>query len=248
MEPAERYRNLIDATIREALSRRRKADHPIALTEVGLLGIASGQRMSLDPEFEASLRTMHAGLSPTSIIRDGAGHGRPMYRGLVWRTLGTRLTLSEVDRRTFDAFANRNEPVEAMDAQAAVGAAFDAIAIGDVRPLERIVFHQQTDGTFIRRTASDNPEPLWYCELALLHAVAASSDDRFGSAIDRAANYLSAEVQPDHASSHPLGIGPLLRTASGCFLADMMLHAAGVQSPATMDAVSLMLLAEAIRS
>ena len=109
---------------------------------------------------------------------------------------------------------------------------------------------QRSDGRFLSATATDQLEPAWYHELAVLHAVdlyaRRSGDPEARAAVERSARYHAAEVQPDHASSHPFGLAALLDDAEGIYLADMMLHAAGVQQPSTMDAVSLVLLFDAI--
>jgi hypothetical protein len=192
-----------------------------------------------------------------------------LYRGLTLYALGLTNTLSDAARRhfeesskhSFDAFISSQRAPAACDGAALVQMAFDAMAIscinspesseGSARSLlEQIAARQQPDGRFLDKNASDNPEPMWYHELALLHAVTTyayrTKSKRAQDASLKAAAYQAAQIQPDHASSHPFAMHAFLRSDDGTYLADMMLHAAGVQQPATMDSVSLLLLADAL--
>jgi len=159
----------------------------------------------------------------------------------------------------FRAFVTIEKSPSAAEGAETVALAFDALACTGKDPyregtaasvLKQIAARQQPDGRFLDRTASDNPEPLWYHELALLHAVTTyayhSGDRPTREAALRAAAYQADQIQPDHASSHPFAMHAFLRSSDGTYLADMMLHSAGVQSPATMDTVSLLLLADAL--
>ena len=200
---------------------------------------------------------------------DGAGHSRSLYRGLALYALETmkELPSGSIDQlsascaETFNAFIESSTPPPASDGSRIVGLAFDAMAIAcssvntpavqtSRRVLEQIAIRQQPDGTFLSRTDSDNPEPRWYHELALLHAVSTfayrTQNQLARDAALRAAIYQAEQIQPDHASSHPFALHAFLRSENGTFLADMMLHAAGVQQPSTMDTVSLLLLADAL--
>lgn len=116
--------------------------------------------------------------------------------------------------------------------------------------LRNVSTAQQPDSTFLARTSSDSLEPQWYDELAILHALSCyaseSGDAEIAAAVRRAVKYHAAETQPDHASTHPWAIAAFLDDPDAIPLADMMLHAAGVQEPRTMDAVSLLLLADAL--
>jgi len=108
---------------------------------------------------------------------------------------------------------------------------------------------QRDDGAFLVATAADNPEPVWFHELALLHASASyavqAEDRNVARAVARSAGYLMREVQPDHASGQPWAVFPFLwASAATRPMADQQLHAAQMRQP--LDAVSLILLADAL--
>lgn len=260
--PIDRYTNLIAATLRVALRERKHPSDSMsaALGFVDLVanGAASASVDRTDQEAEVERRYV-----------DGAGHSRPLYRGLSiyarGRTgelpIGTSERLHESCAGRFSAFLSNDAPPRASEGSQVVQLAFDAMALacagwrsesaavaGEV--LTQIAARQRPDGPFLLRTASDNPEPTWYHELALLHAVSTFAcrcrNDVAAQAMRRAAQYQAEQIQPDHASSHPFALHAFLRFDAGIYLADMMLHAAGVQEPATMDAVSLLLLADAL--
>ena len=257
VKPTHRYLDLIEATLRlalrESLPLAPLDPQPIA----GLLPLLAGQTFQ--------------GIGSLDFV-DGAGHRRPAYRGLAMRHLGQHATPSgptvirgfiAQHHPAIEMFSRDVSPLAASVASEVLAVIFDAGAIVNAsaatpeareiaaRCFRRLIGQQQPDGTFLARGASDNPEPLWYAELALLHAVhvyAIDLQDRGArEAAARAAGYLAAEVQPDHASSHPWGIAALLESANGIALADTMLHVAGVQEPTSMDAVSLLLLDDALR-
>jgi hypothetical protein len=112
----------------------------------------------------------------------------------------------------------------------------------------RLARAQQPSGAFLLATASDNPEPIWYHEFALLHAAgsyAVQAEDRTVSrAVSKSAAFLQQEVQPDHASSQPWAVFPFVWVASTVPMADQLLHAASMRTP--IDGVSLILLADAL--
>jgi hypothetical protein len=107
---------------------------------------------------------------------------------------------------------------------------------------------QQPSGAFLLAGGSDNPETLWYHELVLLHAAgsyAVQSEDRpLAIAVARNAKYHLNETQPDHATSQPWGIFPMIWNASTRSLAEQTLHSMRVADGASP--LSLMLLADAL--
>lgn len=254
---ADRYVRLIEATLQAALRERA--------------GRSDSMSIALDYAAEAAgmpQRAAAVARLPQKYL-DGAGHARPLYRGLTLYALGrvgqwsTRQAedLARECRSSFAAFIDSGAAPKAADGSETVSIAFDALALacsGITSPaasqaaavLEQIALRQQPDGRFLDRTASDNPEPMWYHELALLHAVTSfacrTNNTAAREASLRAAEYQAEQIQPDHASSHPFAMHAFLQMPMGVYLADMMLHAAGVQSPATMDSVSLLLLADAL--
>ena len=269
----KRYLALIDATLRVALAGRSKSPPPDGLTmELALPAIAD--RLDLLRPDDRSARHAAAVLAeaqPIGPVADGAGQTRPVYRPLLMRAhlslaIGSPDATSTYLTRAASAverFAGSSSPPDVSDGGFIAATLLDAVilqqcgTLGDPawtthvnRAFDRVIAHQQPDGLFLRRTSANQLEPAWYDELAVLHAVAlyARSSDRAASisAVQRSARYHAEQVQPDHASSHPFALAPLLDDAEGIHLADMMLHAAGVQQPATMDAVCLVLLADAL--
>jgi hypothetical protein len=118
--------------------------------------------------------------------------------------------------------------------------------------IERLVASQSADGTYLQTTNAENPEPVWYYESIVLHAVglhaAETGDGRAIASMQRSAARFAREVQPDHASNQPWAMHAFVLEPEAIPLADMMLHAAGIQHPASMDAVSLILLSESLEA
>jgi hypothetical protein len=243
-----RYLDLIRQTLRVGGESRRAVSIPSRGRSMDLaLPVLAGRiGIQLDASLIGQLDAHAATLDDETPAVDGGGHRRPMYDGLLARYTTPTAVYGEAATTRCGRFVADAAPLRADNAAVAVGVAFDALAIGDVRPIDFIVAQQRDAGWFIDRTGSDNPEPLWYHELSLLHAVVQCDAKRFAEPIRRSAEYHAIEVQPDHASSHPLALAALLRVPNGVFLVDMMLHAAGVQSPSTMDTVSLLLLHDAL--
>ncbi|MFT3787721.1 MAG: hypothetical protein QM770_16385 [Tepidisphaeraceae bacterium] len=234
--PVDRYVDLIRHTLEAAVANRPPvASRPGEVSmETGLSfvrHVLSGQPMTEPSSLNANLRVV-----------DGAGHSRSMYRGLL------RYVLNRSDLSTPSPLRQRTR-LPASESRDIVGELWLALANHDDESIAHFIDHQQPTGEWFARTSSDNPEPVWYHELVALHAVASHfhemHDPTTHQAMLKSARYIAAEVQPDHASSQPWGIHALLQVPDGIHLADMMLHAAGVQQPATMDAVSLILLADA---
>lgn len=107
---------------------------------------------------------------------------------------------------------------------------------------------QRESGAFLSATASDNPEPMWYHELAILHAAASyavQAEDRTAArAVARATAFHLAEIQPDHATGQPWGVFAFIWNPPTRPLADQLLHATSLSGRA--DGVSLILLADAL--
>ena len=114
----------------------------------------------------------------------------------------------------------------------------------------RLVRGEPKRRTFLVPTPSDNPETFWFHELTILHAAASyavqSEDRSLAAMVARSTEYHLNETQPDHATSQPWGLFAFLWNPRTHTLADQMLHAASVQHPESQDAVSLMLLADAL--
>lgn len=272
---AERYRKLIDATLRAALTARLARPMPDGLTmELALPAIAD--RMGIggfNAERLKSEAIRRLDDAPANApVCDGAGQTRSVYEPLLFRAIAPdsvhagRLFERFAERMIgpTQAFADGEIEITAQEGARVAGRVFAALALptmlSKIDPVragravkgafDRVIAAQSAEGRFLDRISADQLEPAWYHELAVLHAVKLyarrNAYPATIAAVKRSARYHAAEVQPDHASSHPFALAALLGDADGIYLADMMLHAAGVQQPATMDAVSLILLHDAI--
>jgi hypothetical protein len=109
---------------------------------------------------------------------------------------------------------------------------------------------QQPDGSFLLATASDNPEPWWYHELAILHAAASyavqSEDRTLASAVRRATTFHMAETQPDHATAHPFALFAFLWNPDTRPFADQLHHAVQTIRPTAASDLAGILLADAL--
>jgi hypothetical protein len=261
IDPADRYRTLIDATLRAALTDRLARPLPDGLAmDLSLPAIAARLGMPVDGRLAEVVARISAAAPDTRVV-DGMGQTRSTYRPLLWRAaapfVSDKTWASHAEAEAL-RFANRRGQPTVADGADVAGSVFDALACvsADVdssvarAAFARLAAMQGADGKFLARTSADQLEPAWYHELAVLHAVDSyarkTGDAAAREAVKRSARYHAEQVQPDHASSHPFGLAALLEDAEGIFLADMMLHAAGCQQPATMDAVSLVLLFDAI--
>jgi hypothetical protein len=112
----------------------------------------------------------------------------------------------------------------------------------------KLVARQQSNGTFLLATSSDNPETHWYHELVILHAAASyavqAEDRTVAAAVARAAEFHLRETQPDHASAQPWGLFAFIWNPTTRTLADQVLHSTSTQTE--IGGVSLMLLADAL--
>lgn len=265
---ADRYFKLIEATLREGLSRSldswMDADRETFPLEAALAPLAVRLNVCGPGSSSALLESVAQRLSTTARFVDGAGHSRPSYAALAARAVAYgNVPTSFGDRLLEFAAALSPSALLATNGKAIVEHVFAAWAIytrdrsvplilreAAIATLKSITRLQQPDGTFLARTDADSLEPQWYDELSLLHALSCyaseSGDEEIEAAVGRAVKYHAAETQPDHASSHPWAIAAFLDEPDAIPLADMMLHAAGVQEPRTMDAVSLLLLADAL--
>jgi hypothetical protein len=259
---ADRYFSLIEATLRDGLANYAgpvDVDDDRSFAMAWVLPAAADR---LGFECSTTPRAARADVKQRFAARairfvDGAGHSRSPYSAIAVRTLGLHRTApttgTSVVREVFDAWASfRGVSAPLMNQVASPNPdASEALTPRwEVGVLRRVADAQQHDGTFLSRTESDSLEPQWYDELAILHALSCyaseSGDQEITAAVRRAVKYHAAETQPDHASTHPWAIAAFLDDPDAIPLADMMLHAAGVQQPRTMDAVSLLLLADAL--
>lgn len=115
----------------------------------------------------------------------------------------------------------------------------------------RLRERQQPSGAFFRfdGNAGENPEPWWYHELVLLHAITSyagmTGDPAATEAVRKAATFHHAETQPDHATSQPWAVHAFLSDPEFVPTADLLLLAATMQQPSALGAVPRILLADA---
>ena len=116
----------------------------------------------------------------------------------------------------------------------------------------RLTRGQRESGAFLLAAPSDNPEPMWYHELTILHAAgsyAVQAEDRtVARAVARSASFVLNEIEPDHATAQPWGLFAFLWHAPARPLADQLLHAVEMRrtQPQSLDGVSLIPLADAL--
>jgi hypothetical protein len=133
----------------------------------------------------------------------------------------------------------------------------------------RLARGQQPGGAFLLAAASDNPEPMWYHELAILHAAASyavqAEDRTVARAVATSSAFVLNEIEPDHATAQPWGLFAFIWNPNARPLADQLLHAVEMRRPAqqsaqpspqqsappqeqpqSLDGVTLILLADAL--
>jgi hypothetical protein len=240
IEPRHSARQTSDASPRLSI-QLRPGDQPISPYTRAMLQLVLGMSPTPVPRISATTRVV-----------DGLGHAREAYRGIarfVAHLIEPKPTHADPCNAS-NHHATLDLPIRAPKAASATEAIWDAVLRNNPDERRRFV-DTIIRGRFVRFDATDNPEPLWYHELILLHAAATwahqSGDERLQHAVSEASAYVVSEVQPDHASGQPWAIHALLGHPEGWTLVDLMLHAAGIQQPATMDEVSLLLLADAYR-
>jgi hypothetical protein len=114
----------------------------------------------------------------------------------------------------------------------------------------RLTRGQQPSGAFLDASSADNPESAWFHELAILHAVssyAVQAEDRgVARAVARNTEFHLREIQPDHATSQPWGLFAFVWNPATRSLADQLLHTVQLLDPQRSDALSLILLSDAL--
>jgi hypothetical protein len=238
MSPIPRYTALIRATLDRAIQSRAPAEFPTDAVSMET-GIAFVQHTLARTEpatiaFPAQQKCV-----------DGAGHSRSMYPGLLHYAMKHP---GSIDASVLLARAS----VPASDSRLIVGQLWSLLSTPHaLKASLHFASLQQPTGQWFDTSMHDNPESVWYHEIVALHAITSAAhqfkDESLHLAAFASATYIAREVQPDHASNQPWAMHALLRVPEAIPLADMMLHCAGVQDPTHMDAVSLILLADALR-
>lgn len=162
--------------------------------------------------------------------------------------------------------ASLREALPAADGDATASLAWWALAVfrgGELlddprgvaashRAMRAVATRQHDSGCYLTAEARDNPETLWFHELQIAHAVGSyamqSGDAELQRSAARAAQYHMEETQPDHATNQPWGLSAFLVDTQTHIMAEGLLHAATVQHPGRLDAVTLILLADTLYS
>jgi hypothetical protein len=114
----------------------------------------------------------------------------------------------------------------------------------------RLIDSQLDSGEFLLATRSDNPEPHWYHELVLLHAMSVfalhSGREDAWRAVERSAEFHLNESQPDHATTEPWAVFAFAHYYDTLPLADHMLHAVKMQYPKSPTQFPWLLLRDAL--
>ncbi|QOV88629.1 hypothetical protein [Humisphaera borealis] len=156
--------------------------------------------------------------------------------------------------------------ISASNGDAAAGLAWKAVALlagaellhddqlvrTAVRAVRSVAGRQNSDGTYLLASRSDNLESLWFHELQIAHAVASlglqTGDPDLLASASRAARFHMNETQPDHATNQPWGLSAFLINADTHLMAEGLVHAAAVDQPERLSGISLILLADALYS
>jgi hypothetical protein len=114
----------------------------------------------------------------------------------------------------------------------------------------RITKAQQPSGAFITPDAEMNPEMAWFDELSILHAAASyavqAEDRAVAAAVAKNSDFISREIQPDHATHQPWGLFAFVWNPGTRPLADQLLHTMRIAEPEKASGISLLLLADAL--
>lgn len=224
-------------------------------------------------------RLLRPGFERARVV-DAAGHMRPAYPGLLvyarrraldvvgrdlpWQEShagcsalsGWCKRLHESVQRTRATSTSSSPPTSERVAAVVDGSwatlALRACGDADDRPwaFAGVLAAQLSSGAFFRTHASVNPEPYWYHELVLLHAVAAhaalTGDAVAMAAAARNAEYHLNETQPDHATNEPWGLLAFILNPNTHTLADQLLHNVRVIHPHGAQGVTAILLADVL--
>jgi hypothetical protein len=259
LETHRRFEALLQSTLNQKLATL-DADVPHPSGVVGLhSGLGFARAVAGIPQ------TPSEPPQPGRVV-DGAGHDRPIYRGLLvyaWlRTMEIgqlmrteRLGMwcqsleAAVSAPTGDAHALTGWNALALYVAAGLLGRDDWFALS-AQAFEGLAEEQQPSGALFRHASSVNPETRWYDELTLLHAMSSyavsAQDRRIEAAVHRATEFHFRETQPDHATHQPWALFAFLSNPDTRPQAGEILHTATMRTFRNLDAISLLLLADAL--
>jgi hypothetical protein len=256
----------------EIISQNLQGFTAPAAQRIGTISIENGLRF---PQAITGARpTAGEPVPPPAKVVDGLGHSRPIYRALLvyawlratelggWMTERAANKFHEGHLPRWCELIERGAtladgPVKGVETLNALtlyvagkqlkNAAWQSHAAS---AFERLPGQQQSNGSLLPPMAGSSPEARWYDELVLLHAMCTYSvqtgDPVCASAVRRAAEYHLMETQPDHATQQPWAIFAFLSTPTTAIGAEQILQGCVMQNAKRLDAVSLILLADAL--
>jgi hypothetical protein len=196
------------------------------------------------------------------IVVDGAGHSRPIYAALLvyaWLRAGVQvdtmmawcelleMNLAKMSRTTDAAAVAWNALALHVAARRMGHSDWKEIA---AEAFTQFAQAQQLDGALLAPAPGTNPETRWYDELVLLHAMssyaAETHDPAIAAAVRRAAEFNMLETQPDHATQQPWALFAFHDSPQTRIQAEQILHTAIMYGRTNLDAISLILLADAL--
>ncbi|MEM6560094.1 MAG: hypothetical protein AAF656_00705 [Planctomycetota bacterium] len=185
-------------------------------------------------------------------VVDGGGHRRPPYAGLMAFVLGRLGVDMAAFARQLDDAADWPDAVPGgVDAEALSGRAWNVLALASARDEPAVadeLFRKVADQGARFADDGSNPEPRWYAELVLLHALTSFAawvgDASLLRAAADAAAYQQAETQPDHATGQPWAIHAALLSPDTLPLADLLLLP--VSLPDGRSVINRLLLADGV--
>jgi hypothetical protein len=197
---------------------------------------------------------------------DGAGHSRPIYAGLLvyaWLRAAESATVlmepvnawCELLEANLAKWSGSQSPAAIAWSMLALRVAAAPLGRGDwigvaAETFAQFAHDQQADGALLRPQPGTNPETRWYDELVLLHAMSSyaveTHDPVIASAVRRAAEFNMMEMQPDHATQQPWALFAFHSNPQTRIQAEQILHTAIMHGRTNLDAISLILLADAL--
>jgi len=203
---------------------------------------------------------------PTGPVVDGAGHSRPIYAGVLvyaWLRaasgagvpIAPMMAWCELLEANLAKWSGSQYPAAIAWSMLALRVAAAPLGRADWTELAEKKFaqfahNQQADGALLQPQPDTNPETRWYDELVLLHAMCSygveAHDPAIASAVGRAAEFNMLEMQPDHATQQPWALFAFYSQPQTRIQAEQILHTAIMHGRANLDAISLILLADAL--
>jgi hypothetical protein len=259
----QNWRNF-DGLLCETILRNLSASKTHGVLSDGTVSIENG--LSFARAISGATSSPGGPLPLPAKVVDGMGHARSIYPGLLvysWLQGAELENCGWQDRmrQWCAALALELKPTGNV-AQAehvwdalALSVAADQFGNDDWHTLAantfgRLASQQQIDGSFLPPMPGSNPEARWYDELVLLHAMSSYSvqarDPRCEAAAHRAAEFHLLETQPDHATQQPWAIFAFCSIPAGRIQAEQILHGCAMRTSRRLDAVSLILLADAV--